>query len=98
MFKYIQYCNFTYRRKRVREAVKKVWPGNELPIFKGNPANLDRLNHLVDELEGECSFFPLSLPTVCFGRKGISRHALDCLNERRRLVRKGHNYDNKVKQ
>lgn len=31
-----------------------------------------------------------------FGKRQIRQHILDCLNERRRQIRKGHDYDNKV--
>jgi len=46
------------------------------------------LNTLVDELVDQCSYAPAG-----FGKVGIRQHILDTLNERRRRVHKGHNFD-----
>ena len=75
--------------------MKAKWPGNNLPIFKGAAAKEEnrKLEHLVAELVPDCNYSPASLPGVTFGRRGITRHVLDCLNERRRRVHKGHDYE-----
>lgn len=48
------------------------------------------LDILVDELAEKCSYAPAG-----FGKPGIRQHILDTLNERRRRVHKGHDF-NKV--
>ena len=76
-------------------AVKKRWPDNSLPIFKGAQAKeaYEQLQHLVAELVPDCMYSPASLPGITFGKMAIKRLVLDCLNERRRRVHKGHNYE-----
>lgn len=51
-----------------------------------NKKNLQQLDHLVEKLIPECQ-----LPH--FGEKQICQHNLDCLNEKRRQIRKGHDYN-----
>ena len=47
----------------------------------------EQLQNLVEDLNEECCF-----PVLGFGKERIKQHVLDILNERRRHVRKGHNY------
>lgn len=70
----------------VAEAARKRWPGNDIPVFRNNPANMAELDDLVTMLLPECS-----LP--CFNKKQIRQHILDTLTERRRNVKRGHDYD-----
>lgn len=78
------------RRRTVQESAVKRWPGNHIPIFRKNVDALSELENLVNELVGSCSYAPAG-----FGRVGIRQHILDTLNERRRRIHKGHDY-NKV--
>lgn len=75
------------RRKAIRAATIKQWPGNDIPNFKKSKVAFDELNQLVKELVEDCCFEPLK-----FGRDGIRQHILDVLNERRRHIRNGHDY------
>ncbi|KAJ7369537.1 hypothetical protein OS493_038243 [Desmophyllum pertusum] len=75
------------KRKAIRAATIKRWPGNDIPNFKKNKVACDELNQLVEELSEDCCFEPLK-----FGRDGIRQHVLDVLNERRRHRRNGYDY------
>ena len=55
-----------------------------------NQTALKKLDILVDELAEKCSYAPAG-----FGKPGIRQHSLDTLNELRRRVHKGHDF-NKV--
>ena len=33
------------------KAAKLAWPGNDVPLFKGDAANLSKLDNLVDQLK-----------------------------------------------
>ena len=81
--------HYNFRRRRVAKAACERWPGNNIPTFKNNKENLEQLNQLVEKLLPECQ-----LP--CFKEKQIRQHIVDCLRERRRQIRKGHDYNNKV--
>lgn len=74
-------------------AAKKQWPGNCLPIFKGKETAGKELEELVNKLLPDCSYCPPSLPMVEFGKNAIRQHILDSLNERRRRVHSGHDYE-----
>ena len=78
---------FAFRKKAVRAATLKKWPGNEIPTFRKNKDSTKQLDELVEELLEECAF-----PQVGFDAQAIRQHVLDILNERRRSVRKGHDY------
>ena len=78
---------FLNRKKAVRAAVVAKWPGNDLPNFKRDPAQLKVLGQPVEELEEDCTYI-----TVGFDKQAIRQHILDILNERRRHVRNGHDY------
>ncbi len=93
----VVYC-LPVRRNRVRAAAALAWPGNEIPTFKNNKENAARLDQLVMELLPDCSYSPLSLPGVCFSRNGIRQHILDTLNERRRRVHGGYDYEKVLSQ
>ena len=82
------YLFFIHRRRTVQERAVLKWPGNDIPIFRKNQTALIELNALVDELPDQCSYAPAG-----FGKVGIRQHILDTLNERRRRVHKGHNFD-----
>ena len=75
------------RKKAVRAAAVKKWPGNSLPNFKKSPESLKELASLVEELTDDCSYAP-----VGFNNDQIRQHILDVLNERRRSIRNGHDY------
>ena len=78
----------TQRRNGVAKAADEMWPGNDLPTFKKNDLhNLRELHDLVTKLEPKYSYTPAG-----FGYKGIRKHVMDHLNERRREVRKGHDF------
>ena len=78
---------FAFRKKAVRAATLKKWPGNEIPTFRKNKDSMKQLDELVKELLEECAF-----PQVGFDAQSIHQHVLDILNEKRRSVRKGHDY------
>lgn len=78
---------YSHRKKAVRAATIRKWPGNSIPNFKKSSASLLELSALADELAEECSY-----PPVGFLKPQIRQHILDILNERRRSVRKGHDY------
>ena len=78
---------FVFRKKAVRAATLKKWPGNEIPTFRKVKDSMKQLDELVEELLEECAF-----PQVGFDAQAIHQHILDILNERRRSVRKGHDY------
>ena len=63
------------------------WPGNDLPVFKNDPAATKELDKLVSTLEETCTFEPAG-----FNKEGIKQHVLDVLNERRCIICKGHDY------
>lgn len=63
------------------------WPGNDLPVFKNDPAATKELDKLVSTLEETCTLEPAGV-----NKEGIKQHVLDVLNERRRRIRKGHDY------
>ena len=73
-------------------AVKKEWPGNAAPIFRGNRENMLLLEKLADSLERDCQFKPTSVNGVIFGPKAIKQHCLDAINEKRRRLNSGHDY------
>ena len=67
------------------KAARNTWPGNDIPIFRGNATNLKKFADLVIELTRTCE-------TPYFGEAAIRRHILDSLAERRRMVKKGYDY------
>ena len=71
---------FNYRAARTK------WPGNDTPIFRNHPSNLNELNNLATKLTPK-----YSLP--CFNPKQIRKHILDTLTERRRNMKRGHDYN-----
>lgn len=62
-----------------------AWPGNDLPIFRGNKENMNKLDDLVKELVPTCS-------SKFFAEASIRQHIIDTLAERRRQVKKGYDY------
>ena len=81
-------CFVMYRRRNVQERAVRRWPGNAIPIFRKNVKALKELNELVDELAETCTYVPAG-----FDKRGIRQHILDTLNERRRRIHKGHDYE-----
>ena len=71
----------------MQERAVRKWPGNAIPIFRKNLTALRELNELVDELAETCTF----------DKGGIRKHILDTLNERRRRIHKGHDYEKVIK-
>ena len=71
------------------KAAKLAWPGNDVPLLKGDESNLKKLDKLVEQLRETCS-------TKHFGEKEIRRHIIDSLAEQRRHIKKGIDYDKKV--
>lgn len=71
------------------DAAGKKWPGNQIPTFKNNLEAIRELKALVEELTPTCL-----IPHLNFGPEAIRKHIQDSLNERRRCIRKGHDYDN----
>ena len=84
---------FLFRRNRVQAAVAREWPGNTAPVLKGNKENLAKLDHLVNTLMVDCAYKIPSLAEAYFGPKAIKSHALAVLNERRRQIHSGHDYE-----
>ena len=69
-----------FRRNKVADAADNAWP-DEIPKFKDNQKNKEKLEKLVVKLTPECS-----LPF--FKAKGIKQHILDHFNEKRRYREK----------
>ena len=76
-----------FRKKVVCAATLKKWSGNEKPIFRKNKDSMKQLEELVEELLEECTF-----PHVGSDAQPICQYILDILNDKRRSVRKGHDY------
>ena len=74
------------RRNEVAAAARKLWPGNDVSTFCNNKENLKKIDKLVEKLEPDCAI-PL------LGKAAIRRHILDSLNEQRRSVKKGKDYE-----
>ena len=51
------------------------------------------MNDMVAKLLPECHYAPTSVPGVVFGHSGIRQHVLDTLNERRRRVHQGYDFE-----
>ena len=77
---------YTSKRKNITPAAVDEWPGNNVPTFKNNSQASSKLDRLVQRL------LPESLPE--FNESTIRKHILDSLNERRRNIKKGYNYEN----
>lgn len=76
------------RRRTVQEKAVQKWPGNNIPVFRKNATALKELQDLVDELASSCTYAPAG-----FNKQGIRQHILDTLNERRRRIHNGHDYE-----
>ena len=63
------------------KAAKLAWPGNDVPLFKGNLANFQKLDKLVEHLKDTCC-------TKHFGEKEIRLHTVNTLAERRHRIKK----------
>lgn len=72
----------------MQERAVLKWPGNDIPVFRKNVKALRDLQNLVDELAETCTYAPAG-----FNKQGIRQHILDTLNERRRRIHKGHDYE-----
>jgi hypothetical protein len=68
--------HFNFRKKAVRAAAIKKWPGNNIPIFRKNKQETEQLDALVDELD-DCIF-----ETVGFDKPAIRQHIIDIMNEK----------------
>ena len=53
----------------------------------------NELDKLVAMLVADCSYCPPSTPGIVFGKNAIRQHILDTLNERRRRVHSGYDYE-----
>ena len=71
-----------FRRNKVTKATKISWPGNDLPIFRGNSENTKKLDNVVAELVPSCS-------SKFFTEACIRQHIIDMVSERRKQVKKG---------
>ena len=67
------------RKKMVRAAVAKQWPGNELPNFRKLIKDARAMERLVDRLDKDCS-----CPRLGFNRGEIKLYLLATIKERRR--------------
>ena len=77
-------CNLC-RRNKIAQVAGETWPGNSIPTFKNNEDGLEKVNAMAIQLEPEC------LPYL--SRVGIKQHIFDCLNERRRCITQGYDYE-----
>lgn len=75
-------------RTRICKATENEFPGNSIPTFRSNPEARKRLDKLVKQLANSCS-----IEEVNFGEEGIRSHIMSVLNERRRMVTLGYNYE-----
>jgi len=50
-----------FRKKAVRAATLKKWPGNEIPTFRKNKDSMKQLDELVEELLESVHFHRLAL-------------------------------------
>ena len=71
----------------------REWPGNGAPILRGSKEHRTRLDRLVQTLTVDCTYNIPSIPNVFFGPSAIRVHALAVLNERRRQIHSGHDYE-----
>ncbi|XP_065892403.1 putative autophagy-related protein 11 [Dysidea avara] len=72
-------------RNKVAKEARRVWPGNDIPLFRGNKENQAKLNALVEELEECCT-------TEFFTKDCIKQHIICTLSERRRHIKLGYDY------
>jgi len=70
----------------VAAAARDEWPGNDIPTFRNNPEACAQLDRLVKRIYPDCK-----LPN--FDKEVIHQHIRDCLNERRRNIKKGYDYE-----
>ena len=83
------------RRSKVHNIITKEWPGNEILILRG-PIQKRTQTGLISLSKTCCqivSFIYVAWLPIVFGPKAIWQHALDCLNELRRRVHNGHDFD-----
>jgi len=80
-------CELFNSRKAVTDTALQKCPGNNIPIFKKDMAASKELEKLVSSIEERCCFEPAG-----FDAEGIKQHILDIFNERRRQLRRGHDY------
>ena len=76
----------------MQQCVVEAWPGNSTPTIRGHKDNDEKLDRVLKSLESRCTYYVPSL-NVCFGPKAMRQHALAVLNERRRQIHAGHDYD-----
>jgi hypothetical protein len=69
----------------VSKAAKLAWPGNDIPIFRGNKDSIAKLEDVVKELKPTCA-------NRFFDEDAIRQHIIDSLSERRRQIKRGHDY------
>ena len=72
-------------RNKVSKSAKLAWPGNDIPIFRSNKENTSKLDNLVKEVNQTCS-------SRYFDEDAIWQHIINSLAERRRQVKRGHDY------
>ena len=68
------------------KAAKLAWLGSDVPLFKGNLANLQKLDKLVEQSSR-------TLAALNILEKEICLHIISTLAERRRHIKKGFDYD-----
>ena len=78
-----------HRRKEVAAAAREKWPGNTIPCFKSGSTEEEDLEELVVKLTKKHS-----IPKLGFEADAIRQHIRATLNERRRAIKKGKDYEN----
>lgn len=77
-----------HRRRTGQEKAVQKWLGNNISVFRKNATALKELQDLVHELASSCTYAPAGS-----NKQGIRQHILDTLNERRRRIHNGHDYE-----
>lgn len=75
IYVYVHTLIFDSLLYKCNKAVKLVWPGNDLPLFRANKSNQVKLSGLVNELKEMCT-------TKNSNKDSICEHILDSMHER----------------
>lgn len=77
------------RKKQVHRKTVLKFPGNKIPIIRGNPEAKRKIEELVDDCR------QLINPDLGYDEDELRRHLRAILDERRRMVKEGYNYEEK---
>ncbi|XP_020896399.1 uncharacterized protein LOC110235292 isoform X2 [Exaiptasia diaphana] len=75
------------RRRKVHRKIVDAFPGNQIPIFRGNASAMRRFEDAI----GACKH--LLNDAIGYDEEELRRHAKAILDERRRMVKHGYDYE-----